>query len=359
MKLSDLDFHLPPDAIAQYPSDKRDESKLLAVERSSGKISDLLFKDLDCLLTQKHNIFRNNVSVLKARIFAQKETKGLVECLLLTPKQSNVWVCMLRPAKRLKIGSSFGVENFFTAKILEKNSDATALVEFFPNGNLSVPELAEKIGVAPLPPYIKRDQKNPLYDKTLDNERYETVYASAQKRFAAAAPTAGLHFTKELENSLCSAGHKFYDITLNVGIGTFQPIKCDSVEEHKMHSEIYEISKPTQEACMDKSVKRLGVGTTTVRALEDFLRKTKNTSYMPHNTYTDSANLFIYPPQEITCIDSLITNFHLPNSTLLCMVATFLSPQDAHALNKLKEVYKHALSKDYKFFSYGDAMIVF
>lgn len=180
---------------------------------------------------------------------------------------------MIKPAKRLKIGSTFGVEKVFKAAVMEKFDDGRAIVKFDLFDSDSVIAMSEKIGVVPLPPYIARDQHSPDYDRNFDNIRYETVYADPSKRVAAAAPTAGLHFTPELIESLKKSGNVFFDLTLHVGIGTFQPLKSDVVEEHKMHAEIYEIPAPTLKAMADKTVPRLAVGTTSLRAMEDFARK--------------------------------------------------------------------------------------
>lgn len=353
-----LDYNLPEALIAQFPNPKRDEARLLVVERRSGRISDSVFKELPDILQTPYAFFRNNAAVLKARIFAEKQSGGAVECLLLTPRTQSEWLCMIKPAKRLKIGAQFGVNGVFNARVLEKFEDGTARIEFETVGNVSVIELAEKIGVAPLPPYIRRKQNSPDYDRAFDNAMYETVYADPSKRLAAAAPTAGMHFTKELEAALVAKGHKFYDLTLNVGIGTFQPLKSYTVEEHKMHSEIYEIPPAALKAL--EAPNRLAVGTTSVRALEDFWRKRDagQTGDLKNQSYTGAAELFIYPPQRVECANALITNFHLPRSTLLCLVASFICPDDTLAIEKLKEIYARAIAKGYKFFSYGDAMLV-
>ncbi len=353
-----LDFDLPQECIAQTPAATRDGSRLLVVERENGNIYDAVFGDLPKILPEAFDIFRNDAAVLKARIFARREGGGAVECLLLSPKTPDEWTCMLKPGKKLKTGARFGVENEFGATVLEKFGDGRALVQFRTEGGIAVPELAQKIGVAPLPPYIRREQNSPSYDKSFDNERYETVYADSSKRVAAAAPTAGLHFTEELNGKLSSLGGSFFDITLHVGIGTFQPLKCDVIEEHAMHSESYEIPAATLKALKEKKNKRLAVGTTTIRTLEDFSRKGGVEAFGAEAPYFGDASLFIYPPQKISCADALVTNFHLPRSTLLCLVAAFLCPGDAAGIEKLKEIYAGAIARGYKFFSYGDAMLI-
>lgn len=360
MNVSDLDYDLPNERIARYPAQKRDESSLLVVDRKSGEISHAKFFELPEILPHSFKFFRNDVAVLRARIFAQKPGGGKVECLLLhpLPERKNVWSCLLRPGKRLPEGSVFGNE-FFEARVLQKFEDGRASVEFFPREANDVLELSQRIGLAPLPPYIARRQDSPDYDKTFDNARYETVYADNAKRSAAAAPTAGLHFTKQLDENLESRGHEFFKVTLKVGIGTFQPVKTEILEEHKMHSEYYEIPKNTLNALENAEGKRLAVGTTSLRALEDFYRKNPNFDFASaRESFQDAANLFVYPPQKIISADALITNFHLPRSTLMCMVAVFLKPECGNGIEWLKEIYKIAIEKKYNFYSYGDAMLI-
>lgn len=364
MDSSILDYTLPEERIAKTPAQKRDESRLLVLNRKSGEISHALFKDLPTLLPQQFDFFRNNAAVLKARIFANRESGGAVECLLLTPdsREDNLWTCMIKPAKRLKEGSSFGKENFFKAKVLEKFDDGTATIKFELSPKFSnVVELAENIGVVPLPPYIARDQKSPDYDRTFDNERYETVYANPQKRVAVAAPTAGLHFTPELIKSLSQQGHSFYDLTLHVGIGTFKPMTTDTVEAHKMHSELYEIPSSTIKAAIDRKRPNLLVGTTSLRALEDFYRKNfEKFSELSNSqsSYLNAASLYVYPPQLVYSADAMITNFHLPRSTLMCLVSAFIKPNSLDGIDILKNAYKVAIENKYNFYSYGDAMLI-
>lgn len=358
-----LDYYLPPEAIAQFPHKKRDEAKLLVVDRKTQEQSDMLFKDLpDILSGRSYSIFRNDASVLKARIYARRPSGAEVECLLLSPVDGAFrWTCMLRPGRRLKVGASFGVDGVFQAIVESRDDDGRAVVKFDTAGGMSVVELSQRIGVPPLPPYIKRQQNSPDYDRSLDNEYYETVYADPSKRVAAAAPTAGMHFTDSLDAELEKRGHRFFDITLHVGIGTFQPLKGKTIEEHKMHSEVYEIPPKTRAEFEGGSNPRLAVGTTSIRALEDYRRKRLADGNKPVDLsvpYLGEANLFIYPPQEIGCADALITNFHLPKSTLLCLVASFLKPGSQDGIAWLKEIYARALKDGYKFFSYGDAMLI-
>lgn len=358
MNTSELDYELPAERIARFPAERRDHSRLLVYDRASDSVEHAHFADLPKFLDRPVNFFRNNAAVLKGRIFAKKDSGGNVECLLLTPcSDPHVWTCMLKPAKRLKIGASFGVENSFRAIVLEKFEDGRAVVKFDTADGGSVVAMSEKIGVVPLPPYIARDQHSPDYDRGFDNRRYETVYADPSKRVAAAAPTAGLHFTPELIDTLKSRGNGFFDLTLHVGIGTFQPLKSEVVEDHKMHSEIYEIPARTLAAMADKSVPRLAVGTTSLRAMEDFVRKHPD-GFPTDKPIADSAELFVYPPQRIHAADAMITNFHLPRSTLMCLVAVFLKPDSDGGTEKLKELYRLAIEREYNFYSYGDAMLI-
>lgn len=358
MNTSELDYELPAERIARFPAERRDHSRLLVYDRASDSVEHAHFADIPKFLDRPVNFFRNNAAVLKGRIFAKKDSGGNVECLLLTPcGDPHVWTCMLKPAKRLKIGASFGVENSFRATVLEKFEDGRAVVKFDTADGGSVVAMSEKIGVVPLPPYIARDQHSPDYDRGFDNRRYETVYADPSKRVAAAAPTAGLHFTPELIDTLKSRGNGFFDLTLHVGIGTFQPLKSEVVEDHKMHSEIYEIPARTLAAMADKSVPRLAVGTTSLRAMEDFVRKHPD-GFPTDEPIADSAELFVYPPQRIHAADAMITNFHLPRSTLMCLVAVFLKPDSDGGTEKLKELYRLAIEREYNFYSYGDAMLI-
>ncbi|MBO7521105.1 MAG: tRNA preQ1(34) S-adenosylmethionine ribosyltransferase-isomerase QueA [Opitutales bacterium] len=357
MDASILDYDLPKERIAQLPAQRRDGSRLLVYRRESGEIEHRRFSEIADILPGKFSLIRNNAAVLKARIFASRKSGGAVECLLLNPVRGDIWRAMLRPGKKLPVGSVFAKEGEFEARVLEKFEDGQAIVEFTKNKYSNVIELSEKIGAVPLPPYIERDQRSPSYDRGFDNERYETVYADPSKRVAAAAPTAGLHFTNELCASLEKLGNTFREITLHVGLGTFQPIKSEKVEEHKMHSEIYEIPPETLRVLKNRQAfKTLMVGTTSLRASEDFCRK--NPAIDESKTYIGDASLFVYPPQKIISADALITNFHLPRSTLMCLVGAFLSPGEEGGIEKLKEIYKIAVAKEYRFFSYGDAMLI-
>ncbi len=357
MDASVLDYDLPEERIARYPAPRRDESRLLVFDRKTRNISHSVFKELAAFLPPRCNIFRNDAAVLKGRIFAKKTSGAKVECLLLSPAGDGcVWNCMLRPGKRLPAGAEFEIPGVFRAKVLGKNSDGSALVSFKLEKFGSVTEMSEAFGVVPLPPYIARRQDSPSYDKTFDNIRYETVYADPRKRAAAAAPTAGLHFTKRLEESLVRAGHDFRALTLNIGMGTFQPIKTDKIQGHRMHSENYFIPADTLKAMADTSRPRVAVGTTSLRAMEDYCRKHPEIDFSADAH--DAASLFVYPPQRIVSADIAITNFHLPRSTLMCLIAAFLTPDSEEGIDLLKSIYAEAVSLKYNFYSYGDAMLI-
>lgn len=346
-----LDYDLPEALIAQHPAARRDHSRLLVVDRQSGNLHHERFDALPRWLPAKTALFFNDVAVLKARLPGQRPTGGRVECLLLTPETSLRWRCLLKPGRRLAAGSTFGWENEYQATVVAWLNDGMAVVEFELHQHTSVVDLAETIGRMPLPPYIRRED-----DPATDDATYQTVYANPDHRQAVAAPTAGLHFTPELLQTLDQAGFSRHHLTLNVGLGTFRPIQCDQVEEHRMHEEAYTVPATVRQAHRE-ATHRLAVGTTTLRALEHYMRREGPS--VPPGDYRDVADLFIYPPQHITAADMMITNFHLPRSTLLCLVATFLKPGEPLAgMTWLHAIYREAIKKEYRFFSYGDAMLI-
>lgn len=351
-----FDFELPEEAIAQTPADRRDGSKLLLIDRKTGQVSNLLFRELPDILPGPTTFVRNNARVLKARIPGTRTTGGKVECLLLNPAEDDqTWWCLLKPGKKLPLESSFGLDGFYSATVLEKRRDGPTRVRFEANNDRNVFELAEAIGRLPLPPYIARapeDQRSKL-----DEERYQTVYAAPEKTVAAAAPTAGLHFTPEMIQCLESSGHCFKDLTLHVGLGTFRPIQVDDLEQHKMHEEIYEVPADTLQFL--RKSRPLAVGTTSLRTVEDLFRKGQlsGDGSFPGDPLRDSANLFIYPPAEFYT-NALLTNFHLPRSTLICLVSAFLTPGSTDGIEWCLEIYKSAISAGYRFYSYGDAMLI-
>ncbi len=361
MDTSLFEYDLPEGLIAQFPTEKRDDSRLLVVNRQTGNIEDHRFFDLPKLLPESCSIFRNNATVLKARLYAQRPHGGKVECLLLHPtKDSRVWWCLLKPARKLHPGSDFSLQGQFHATVMEKLKSGECRVKIVPELNESIVRLAERIGTLPLPPYIHRNDRDP--HKAFDLQRYQTVYADPEKKVAAAAPTAGLHFTPAILNALEKKNVQSFNLTLHVGLDTFRPISTAIIEDHIIHREYYEIPAATCRALKSKSIgTRLAVGTTSVRTMEDYWHKTMGIEQDPANIDADfhsETGLFIYPPSTFMSTDALLTNFHLPRSTLLCLVAAFLSPDDADGIKWLKAIYRRAIEKNYRFYSYGDAMLI-
>lgn len=338
-----FDYDLPPHAVAQHPHEKRDHSRLLVVRRATGQLEHRHFFDLPELLPGKSLLFRNNAKVIKARMFLKRQTGGEVELLLLRPGTDNMkWWCLAKPLKKLAVGDALLWEGQPVAKLQEKSPTGEALFEFAQDPL----KLSEKIGHLPLPPYITHP------DNAQDAERYQTVYA--KEPVAAAAPTAGLHFTPQLIARMEHDGHQFVDVTLHVGLDTFRPISAQTVEEHKIHTETYQVSPLAAELLSNKPAgrTRVAIGTTSLRTMEDYVRKG-----CPSALH-QSADLYVYPPQTITAAEALITNFHLPQSTLMCLVSTFLTPGKMEGIAWLKEIYKEAIAKGYRFYSYGDAMLI-
>ena len=387
-----FDYSLPERLIAQKPTERRDESRLLVVNRQNHTIEHRLFRDMPEYLRAGDCLFRNNAAVIPARLYATRPTGGQVECLLLRPASSllsashlardaskavassprvqeknqrahpDEWWCLLRPGKKLPIGSNFGVNGLFTGTVLEKTEDGLVRVSFaVTEGDILA--TANRIGEMPLPPYIERGSLTPQHpadqaaddQRNFDRERYQTVYASRTHQVAAAAPTAGLHFTSELLGKLNTQGITTADLTLHVGLGTFRPITAEKIEDHAIHREVYEISTATQHALYSTAGRRVAVGTTSVRTIEDFL--SKHPAPSGHDTLAE-AGIFIYPPRKFQGVDALITNFHQPRSTLLCLVSAFLAPGTTDGIAWLQEIYADAIARDYRFFSYGDAMLI-
>ena len=351
MHTSELQFKLPPDLIAQSPSQRRDHSRLLVYNRSDNSVAHHHFHELPELLPPRLSILRNDVSVLKARLPGKRPTGGAVECLLLRPDDppDTTWRCLLKPGGKTARAGSFGIDGEYNAQVLDSLPSGEYLIRFELFKDSDAPSLAQRIGALPLPPYVRRPAD------LADEERYQTVYAKADKRTAVAAPTAGLHFTPEILDRLKSDGHQVHDLTLSVGLGTFRPIETERVEDHPMHAEEYFLSPATKSVLHDSSAKRLAIGTTCVRAIEHYLASDDKEPTVP--TRAD-ARLFIRPPYSFLGVDHLLTNFHLPGSTLLCLVSAFLTPQSPDGLDRLKELYKEAIDKQYRFFSYGDAMLI-
>ena len=357
-----FDYHLPAHLIAQTPAARRDGSRLMVIDRATRTLSHHTFAELPRFLRAGDTLFRNNASVLPARLHARRPTGGQVECFLLRPKEGHAattWQCLIKPGKKLAVGATFAdVAGTFQAEIVSRETDGSAFVRFTtPNGE-SVTALANRIGEVPLPPYIERSPAPTFASTTssLDRDRYQTVYANPERQVAVAAPTAGLHFTPEILAALRAQGVLTADLTLHVGLGTFKPITAKMVEDHAIHRELYEIPVITQRALFPPLPgRRIAVGTTSVRSIEDFLAHNPAARETPQIA---EASIYIYPPRTFAGIDALITNFHQPRSTLLCLVSAFLTPGSTDGVDWLHSIYAEAVAREYRFFSYGDAMLI-
>ena len=341
MNTADFDFHLPEELIAQTPLEKRDASRLLVVNHKTGQMEDTHF---DAIIDQLHPgdaLVMNDTRVLPARLHGEKiETGGHVELLLLKNTEGDNWEVLAKPAKRLKVGAaiSFG-DGRLTATVLEELEHGGRIVRFHYQGIFL--EVLESLGEMPLPPYI--------HEKLKDRERYQTVYA--KENGSAAAPTAGLHFTKELLAKIEAKGVKLVYLTLHVGLGTFRPVSVDNVDEHEMHSEFYTLSDEAAETLrqVKASGKRvIAVGTTSIRTLETIGSKF-NGEIKADSGWT---NIFIKPGYDWKVVDAFSTNFHLPKSTLVMLVSAFAGRE------LVLSAYQHAIDEKYRFFSFGDAMFI-
>lgn len=357
-----FDYPLPPQLIAQTPSARRDHSRLLVVHRATRTLEHRAFADLPEYLHSGDTLFRNNAAVLPARLHAQRPTGGQVECFLLRPVDEHTWRCLVKPGKKLPVGATFAhATGAFSAEVTGREPDGSALIRFTTPDGTPITEVAAHVGDVPLPPYIERRGATPeehAVRRAHDLERYQTVYANRERQVAVAAPTAGLHFTPELFARLEAGGVRSADVTLHVGLGTFRPITSDTVEGHEIHREIYEISAATQRALFPPlSGRRIAVGTTTVRTVEDFL--SHHAAPLPEGrTHLAEAAIFIYPPRTFRGVDALITNFHQPRSTLLCLVSAFLTPGSTDGIRWIQDIYAEAIAREYRFLSYGDAMLI-
>jgi len=334
--ISLFDYTLPEESIAQYPADKRDSSRLLVVDRTTGKTDHRLFSDLPEYLRAGDVLVFNDSRVMKARIIGEKEETGAKIEILLTRKiEGALWEAIAKPAKRLRKGDRLVFGKGFTAKVEDKGDGGFVKLLFECDDFW---ESLERFGHTPLPPYIKRG------DDKADAERYQTVYA--KEKGSAAAPTAGLHFTEELLGRVRDMGVETVFVTLHVGLGTFRPVQTENIEDHKMHEEYYHIgSEARQRIGHAKAEGRriICVGTTSVRTVESASEKGND----------GSTDVFFYPGgREFTITDGLITNFHLPKSTLLMLVSAFYDRE------KVLEIYREAIKEKYRFFSYGDAMLI-
>ena len=351
MLLSEYDYNLPEELIAQMPADKRENSKMMVLNRKDRTISHKHFYDIVDLIEPNTLLVMNNTKVLPARLIGHKDTGAKIEVFLLKSVENSengcFWDVLIKPSKRVKPDTVIKISDELSVKALKRlEENGEWLVELIYEGK-NVLDVLHKNGQIPLPPYIER--KIPNEDlKKLDFERYQTVYAKDEG--SVAAPTAGLHFTKEILEKLQDKGVELAYVTLNVGLGTFRPVQCENVLEHKMHSETFEISEKASEQinrAKREGRKIVAVGTTTVRTLETAYQK-----FGCIKPCHDHSELFIYPPFEFKVIDNLITNFHLPKSTLLMLVSA-LAGKDF-----IFEAYKEAIENNYRFFSYGDCMYI-
>ena len=339
MKVSEFNYELPEELIAQTPIEKRDESRLMVLDRDKQTIEHKTFKDIIDYLEPGDCLVRNNTKVIPARIYGKKETGAHVEFLLLKNIEGDIWESIVRPGNKLHVGTKviFG-DGLLTAQILEIMPGGTRKVKFTYQGIFN--EILDKIGLMPLPPYIHEELK--------DNDRYQTVYAKYDG--SAAAPTAGLHFTPELLKRIEEKGVKIANVTLHVGIGTFRPVKEENVENHEMHTEHFYIKQEDVQKINEtkkQGKKVIAVGTTSCRVLETIADE----NGLVKETEADTS-IFIYPGYHFKCLDGLITNFHLPQSTLLMLVSA-LAGKDY-----IMKAYNEAVKEKYRFFSFGDAMFI-
>ncbi len=339
MKLNDLDFNLPDSLIAKYPEKKRDECRLLIYSRDNNSIHHTSFKEIINHINKDDILIFNNTKVYSARLHGLKKGTGAkIEIFLLEKKNSRTWKALIKPSKRIKPDTEIIINNNISIKPAEEYGEGQFLIEFSKDMDYTG---LEGIGEIPLPPYIKR----PVEDK-IDREYYQTVYA--KKYGAAAAPTAGFHFTERLIDEIKNKGIRTGEITLHISYATFSPIRTENVEDHKMHSEYLIVPGETVELVnSNKKGRVIAVGTTVVRGLESAAVKNKNIK--PFQGFVDT---FILPDHSFKAVDAVITNFHLPKSTLLLLVSAFIG------LDKLKDIYREAIEKSYRFFSYGDAMMI-
>jgi S-adenosylmethionine:tRNA ribosyltransferase-isomerase len=364
MRLDELEYVLPKAQIAQRPLDRRDASRLLALGRAKGEIGDHFFNELPALLRGDELLVLNNTRVIPARLFGRRagaqarsssnatgseHPSGKIEVLLTRQVAANVWQALVRPGRKLPVGERviFGLGEL-EGTIVEHGELGLRTLHFASTDGREVDQHIERLGHVPLPPYIERA------DESADRERYQTVFA--KKPGAIAAPTAGLHFTPEILERIQASGAEIREITLNVGVGTFQPIHTENLENHAMHAESYEIPEETAQ-CIEaaRAAERpiLAIGTTVVRALEDAaLRAAESGSRRLLETGNGEARVFIFPGFRFRVVDALLTNFHLPRSTLLALVCAFAGREHVLA------AYEHAVGAGYRFYSYGDCMLI-
>lgn len=339
MKTNEFDYNLPEELIAQHPTKNRDEARMMVLNKNTGEREDKYFYDIIDYLQAGDVLVMNDTRVIPARLFGHRpEKEEKIEVFLLNNTEGSKWEVLVRPGKKMKIGTEVIFSEELSCKVLEIKEDGNRIVEFYYEGIFN--EILDRLGNMPLPPYIK--------EKLKDNEDYQTVYS--KNPGSVAAPTAGLHFTKKLLEKIEAKGIKLAYLTLNVGLGTFRPVNEDEITDHKMHSEFYTLSEETAEILNEakKEGRRIiAVGTTSIRTLEAVYQK--NGKICADSGWTD---IFIYPGFEFKVVDAIITNFHLPKSTLIMLIAAFTSK------DIILNAYNDAVSKKYRFFSFGDCMFI-
>ena len=339
MSTEDFDYELPERLIAQTPLKMRSASKLLVLDKDTGVIEHKVFTDIKSYLKKGDVLVLNNTKVIPARLIGEKiDTSAVIELLLLKDLGDNTWECLSKPFKRLHVGTKIKFGDSLVAEVMEKKEEGMVTVKLIYDGILM--EILEQLGQMPLPPYIHEQLK--------EKDRYQTVYAKVLG--SAAAPTAGLHFTKELLDEIKKMGVIITYVTLHVGLGTFRPVMVSNVKEHVMHSEYYEVSEGSANILNQakKDGRRIiAVGTTSTRTLESVMSK-----YHTFKAVKENTNIFIYPGYKFQAIDCLITNFHLPKSTLIMLVSAFAGK------DKIMKAYNEAIKLEYRFFSFGDAMFI-
>jgi S-adenosylmethionine:tRNA ribosyltransferase-isomerase len=356
MRTADFHYDLPPELIAQHPANKRDESRLLVLQRDTRRVEHKRFPDLLDFLRAGDVLVLNNSRVLPARLRGTNaRTGGKFELLLLEENAVNDWWVMLRPGKSARIGTQIklldagGKPVEISATVMEVNAEGHRRLNFC--GAKNIRDELDRLGEIPLPPYIRRDGQLPA-----DRERYQTIFAQAAG--SVAAPTAGLHFTPEILEKIRARGVKICFVTLHVGLGTFAPVKTETLDAHKMHEERFEIGEATVRAVNEAKIsgnRVVAVGTTTVRVLESVAAQNGGKL----NIHNGKTRIFIYPPFHFKIVDALLTNFHLPGSTLLMLVSAFAAPGEKNRGRELiLSAYAEAVRARYRFFSYGDAMLI-
>ena len=340
MKVSDFDFYLPEELIAQCPLKERDSSRFMVVDRKTGEIEHKVFHDVIDYLEKGDTLVLNNTRVMPARLIGEKEeTGGKIEFLLLKRIEGDKWECLAKPGKKAKVGAMFTFgEGKLKAVVREIGLEGNRVIEFIYNGIFE--EILDELGQMPLPPYI--------HEKLDDRERYQTVYS--KEKGSAAAPTAGLHFTEDLLEKIREKGVNIAFVTLHVGLGTFRPVKVESIDEHIMHSEYYELDEENAKIINDtkkRGNRVIAVGTTSTRTLETI--GNENGEVRAQSGWT---NIFIFPGYKFNIVDALITNFHLPESTLIMLVSAEAGKEN------IMNAYKKAVEEKYRFFSFGDSMFI-